>query len=295
SITLPTSSAKLPSTQTKRRVNYYILAAAILAATALAYFSLRPLLPPRVLGVTQITNDRLQKSFFVSDGSRLYISELSNNRPTLVQVSAAGGNPVKMPLPFRDFWLDDISPNGSELFIGSFDGPYPYPCWLVPLPGGSPRRLGEVSAQEVHPSPDGQQIAYIVNRDLYLARADGTGSRKLVTVRGNPGMVSWPPDSTEIRFSLTDPKTRLTGPNCIWEVAADGSNLHPLLSGWNNAADECCGRWTPDGKYFVFVSYHGSPQPWAIREKADLLGRISHTPVQLTSGRPMSYYMPFPS
>jgi len=249
---------------------------------------------PKLSDPIPITDDGQQKTALVTDGSRLYIAEHVDNKSALVQVSVTGGETIPFPVPFRNPGLDDISPNGAELIVGSYDGPYPFPYWIVPLPGGSPRRLGEIRSHDVHPSPDGKQIAYFVHSDLYLARVDGTDSRKLVTVPGKgPGSATWSPDGSRLRFDFEDAKT---GGRSIWEVSADGTNLHPLLSGWNDPGNECCGRWTPDGKYFVFQSMtHGRvTHLWALREKGFLGKTVSQEPVQLTSG-PMQFRAPMPS
>ena len=256
--------------------------------------SLRPTAPlPKLSGPIQITNDGQQKIGLVTDGSRLYIAELLDNKSALFQVSVAGGEVIPLPVPFPKPGLDDISPSGSELFVGSYDGPYPFPYWLVPLPGGSPRRLGDIGSHDVHPSPDGRQIAYVVESDLYLARSDGSESRKLLSVTGKiPGNGAWAPDGSKLRFSMRD---RTTDSNSIWEVAAAGSNLHPLLPGWNDPAAECCGLWTPNGEYFVFQSTrNGVTHLWAIREKESRWRKALTEPVQLTSG-PIQFRSPLPS
>jgi len=94
-----------------------------------------------------------------------------------------------------------------------------------------------------------------------------------------------------------DPKTRVSS---LWQVLADGTNLHAMLAGWRRSArksdisglsGECCGRWTPDGKYFVFDS---GGQLWVLREKESLLRKVSREPMQLTSGA-INYGYPIPS
>jgi eukaryotic-like serine/threonine-protein kinase len=57
------------------------------------------------------------------------------------------------------------------------------------------------------------------------------------------------------------------------------------MPGWNNPARECCGKWTPDGRYFVFVSTNSKgTNLWALPERAALLRRGSAVPTQLTTG-----------
>jgi len=85
------------------------------------------------------------------------------------------------------------------------------------------------------------------------------------------------------------------GGSSLWEVAVDGKNLRPLLPGWNKPPSECCGTWTPDGKYFLFQSERGgTTNVWAIREGGSLFRKASPDPVQLTAG-PTSTYSPLPS
>jgi Tol biopolymer transport system component len=71
----------------------------------------------------------------------------------------------------------------------------------------------------------------------------------------------------------------------LWEVRMDGTGLRPLLPGWNNPPNECCGSWTPDGKYFVFTATReNQSHVWAIRESGRSFDQDRPVPVQLTSG-----------
>ena len=61
-------------------------------------------------------------------------------------------------------------------------------------------------------------------------------------------------------------------------------------------ADQCCGRWTPDGKFFLFLSGDsgsGGSQIWALDERRGLFRRPPAEPVQLTTG-PLSWSRPIP-
>jgi Tol biopolymer transport system component len=81
----------------------------------------------------------------------------------------------------------------------------------------------------------------------------------------------------------------------LWEVSADGSNLHAVLPGWHFRGASSNGRWTFDGKYLLFDSFRGGPDNiWAIPEKARLFYKGSRRPMQLTTG-PFDVGAPVPS
>jgi serine/threonine protein kinase/Tol biopolymer transport system component len=271
---------------------------AILAGLLALLYLKQPLPPPKLLRPVQLTSDGHQKLFssvpstLVTDGGRLYFHsvDLGGN---VAQVSVTGGETVLVQTPFANFGLLDIAPNRSDLLVVSEPemGNH-YSLWILPVLGGSPRRLGDVLAHDGTWLPDGQRILYAKGNDLYLANSDGTQSRKLVTAPGKPFGPRWSPDGSRLRFTVGDVQTSTLS---LWEVAADGTNLRPLLPGWNSPPAECCGSWTPDGKYFLFQSRHqGMTNIWAIREKGSLWRKPSPEPVQLTTG-PMSTYGPVPS
>jgi serine/threonine protein kinase/Tol biopolymer transport system component len=280
-----------------------------LTIAALAHWWAASSQVPRVLNYTQITHDGHRKhatgseqTGSVTDGRRIFFTEGTGDNglmPTLAQVLSEGGETVPLPVPFGASAIVDISPSSSELLVTNYsDNPDTnFTLWAVPVLGGSPRRLGNVRSVFASWSPDAKKLLFAQGSDLYLANYDGTNPQKLVTVPGIPGWVEsyisgwprWSPDAKRIRFSLQDPQTLSFA---IWEVSADGSNLHPLLPGWNNPPAECCGVWTPDGKYFIFQSTrNGRTDLWAIREKANLFQRAKREPIQLTSG-PMSFLGP---
>jgi Tol biopolymer transport system component len=257
----------------------------------LAYLLTRPVPPPRVAGYVQITNDGLAKPGpVVTDGPRLYFTEGSANASVLAQVSVVGGETGVLPAPFGLPYALDISPPRSELLVattGLRQNPSTQrtgsPLWIFPVPAGTPRRLGEVLAYDATWSPDGREIAYVRGGDLYCVKSDGTDERKLVSLPGALWWPRWSPDGGRLRLSLTDNETGLSS---IWEISAAGKTPHPFLPGWNRPPAECCGNWTPDGKYFVFQSTrNGKTEIWAIRERGSLLEKRPGQPVQLTTGQ----------
>jgi len=141
-------------------------------------------------------------------------------------------------------------------------------------------------------SPDREKIAYAKSNSIFLAKGDASEPRQLLTASGTASDLRWSPDGLHLRFTVNDPQTN---GRSIWQASADGSNLHPLLAGWNATPNECCGNWTPDGKYFVFEAVRdGTANLWALRERAGWFASSSREPVQLTTG-PMNVGEPVPS
>src|SRR5262249_122905 len=212
----------------------------------------------------------------------------------IFQGSSAGGETLVIPTPFSTAFIRAISPDRSEILVGGRYGTdFESTLWVLPVIGSAPRHVGNVMSRAAAWSPDGRQIVYVNGSTLYLAKSDGTESRELRTVSGRPYWPRWSPDGIHLRFTVGD--TDMGSLNSLWEVAADGSNLHPLLPDWNKPANECCGNWTSDGRYFVFQSTRNwTTNIWAMREQAGFFRRASSEPVQLTVG-PLNYYAPVPS
>jgi len=268
------------------RLTTTVLAVLVLAGL-LGWVWLSPSPPPTVLKITQITHfGRVDPpSRLVTDGTRLYFVERRGGRYTLAEVPVEGGEPVPVPTPFPNTALYGISPDHSELLVGSYEGGEDEPAlWMVPTTGGSPRRLGNVVGHDAAWSPDGQKIVYFSGSDLYVAKPDGSDPRKLATAEGKGLFSRWAPDGQVLRFSAWGPETLTLS---LWQVDAGGSNLHRLLAGWRepptfHGDGESDGDWTPDGNYFVFRSTRaGVASIWAISERGKFLRRPSRAPVQL--------------
>ena len=281
---------------------------AAIAVVAIAILTVRlsvPLPPPKVSGYVPVTNDGSAKLWgetpfaLATDGSRVYFVDSPWVSPVLTQVSTLGGETSAIATPFPVSRIGDISPDRSALLIpayaaGEVEASHgETPLWVLPLPAGTPHRLGGLIGHDGTWSPDGQRIVFANGNDLYVARTDGTESKKFVTVSGYPRWLRWSSDGSRLRISVAT--VRGTESESLWEVQADGTHLHPLLPDWNKPSQECCGSWTPDGKYFIFQSTHnGKAQLWAIPEKGGLFRKARWEPMELTTG-PLSYSMPVPS
>jgi eukaryotic-like serine/threonine-protein kinase len=286
-----------PATRISRRWKNWKLVAGLtgfVLILAVLYWLSRPLPRPEVITYAQLTHDGRRKSGpILTDGARLYFPEMAlGEKATLAQVSTSGGETALVATGLENFLLWDIAPDHSELLVSSFRGMEPeLPLWTLPLPAGTPRRLGDMLGHEASWSPDGQRIVYAHGTDLYSVGVDGSHPRKLVAGPGAISSVRGSPSGMVIRFTASE----RTNSSSIWEISDDGTNLHPLLPGWNNPPTECCGKWTPNGRYFVFQAFqNGKWDIWAIREEGGLVRKALRAPSRLTAG-PMNFTSPLPS
>jgi eukaryotic-like serine/threonine-protein kinase len=281
----------------------------LLGVAVLAYFWMRPAPTPKVSNYIQLTHDGQPKSLVGTNGSRLYLYLNGRDYQGMAELSTSGGESRKMSiLPSANMRPFSLSPDGTELLVVDGHGEPPAgPLWSVPVLGGSLRQLGDTEGHDGSWSPNGKSLAYSYGSQLFVAKADGTGSSKLVTVKNSDFVYNpvWSPDGAHLRFEVQE---SLNSPTLLWEVSLDGTGVHRLLAGGNppptttsigvqsaggtfdTLNGECCGKWTADGKYFVFLS---RGQVWALARPAGILSSESK-PVQLTSS-PMPLSGPTPS
>jgi Tol biopolymer transport system component/DNA-binding winged helix-turn-helix (wHTH) protein len=269
------------------RRNAVLVLSALVGALLLWY--LQPVPTPKVLGTVQLTHFGRAVAWIslASDGRVLYFEQKTGGELGIGRVPAEGGDATPVTTPFPYTLLQDISPDGLELLVKSTDGQQnDGPLWALPAAGGSPRRLGKVIAHDAAWSPDGRRLIYASGPDLYLAKADGSESRKLITTGGWARWPRWSPDGCTLHFTLEDSGSHTLS---LWEASVDGTNVHPLLLGWRTPPKhwlegESGGEWTPDGKYFIFRSERNDHTSlWAMREKPRFYQRSSSAPILLAT------------
>jgi DNA-binding winged helix-turn-helix (wHTH) protein len=269
----------------------WLAPAIALVVVLVAIFAWRSLLSrPKIESALQLTDDgnpKLLTSALLSDGYRIFFNELRAGSPVIAQVAASGGETGQIISRIPSPRLAALARDSSTLLAVEESGFFG-PLWSLPLPAGDPRRLGNVVAQNVSFTRDGHLI-FAKDSSLFIAEKDGSDPRKLSEL---PSYIDSPvisPDGKKIRLTVQGSYTQ-----SLWEVNSDGSNAHPLLPGWEGERAACCGRWTTDGRYFVFQNRRlGRTDLWAIRE-GNLFSARSSSPLRLTNG-PLSYELPFPS
>ncbi len=255
-----------------------------------------------VVKFLQLTNDSYAKnnsnwpppvfdSPLATDGARLYFTAVNLEAGlTPAQVSVKGGEiaPIHLPLPYAGFELMGISPDSSELLVESFNSSeVELHQWIVPITGGSPRRLDDLLAHDAAWSPDKRLVAFATGDGLFLLDSNN-GKRKIFTASGVVLWPRWSPDGKRLRFTVEDAST---ASSALWELGVEGGGAHLLLPGWNKPSIECCGEWTRDGRYYVFqTGTFAHSDVWVVRD--GLFGMSQ--PSQLTAG-PLSFASPLPS
>jgi Tol biopolymer transport system component len=211
-----------------------------------------------------------------------------------MQVSTAGGETAPVPISLASADVYDFFPGRAELLVkGVAEGSdTEWPVWILPLPAGSLRPVGNILAHAATWAPDGQHIVYARNSSLYACNVDGTDSHELVAVSGVPFAPRFSLDGRRLRFTIRNTDLRTSS---LWEISPDGKNLHPVLPDWNKPSQEFGGTWMPDGEYFLFESTHDHSQNiWAVHEHESWFHSANAQPMQLTVG-PLMFSNPTPS
>jgi eukaryotic-like serine/threonine-protein kinase len=173
----------------------------VLMVGVFAYLWARPTPKPKVSNYVQLTHDGQPKSLVATDGSRLYLAN-GFLTSTITEISISGGEPARISAASNTAVPVNVSQDGAELLVkeNSVDG-IRGQLWSLPILGGSPRQLAGIVGQDAAWSPDGGMLVYGNETELFLAKGDGTESRKLVSV--STGRIHYP------AWSLAGDKVRL--------------------------------------------------------------------------------------
>ena len=286
---------EVPPTATKRaRVPYSWLSIAAVIIVSLGALTVwktipRPLNAPRVVRFTNLTNDGQSKSGpLTTDGSRIYFNEtLPGPHNVIVQVAIKGGDVSPLLVSLKQPSVLDLSSEGTDLLVASDEGSGLSSLWILPVAGGSPRRVGTTLARNARFGGDAASIVYSdPNGGVFLVNRDGSYSRKLLSVAGTPFAFAFSPDGRTMRFTEADPQS---DDMAIMEASADGTGVYKMFSG-------SFGKWTTDGRFYI---YENRPERrvdlWTLPEgRSFFWRRREHNPIQLTAG-PLNFEDAVPS
>lgn len=146
------------------------------------------------------------------------------------------------------------------------------------------------------PSPDGQKIAFVSNREgsfqIYTMNRDGTGLTRLSHSEGNDQNPSWSPDGTQVAFN-----SERDDEHSLFVINADGSGERQLDT---DNMSSYSPLWSPDGAWIAFSASLEDEDPniYIVRPDGSALRRITFSPNydgDQASWSPDSQWLIFPS
>ena len=182
-------------------------------------------------------------------------------------VSAPGDGVVRQ-VPIRTdegTWMDvDVSPDGRTLAFSLLGDIY-----TMPIAGGTPTRIADGLAWEVHPrfSPDGRRIAFTSDRgggdNIWLMNADGSDKRQVTKESFRLiNQPSWNPDGQSIAAKKHFTTQRSLGTGEVWLYHVSGGAGVQLVKRASEALQKELGEpsFAPDGSA-VFYTRNVSSGP----------------------------------
>jgi DNA-binding winged helix-turn-helix (wHTH) protein/Tol biopolymer transport system component len=278
-------SVKTPAQPRKRGFTArWTVGAALLGivATLIVSGSIKDDPIPRVSSITKLTHDGQTKdSLVILDQWRLITSRYPDQR--VIQV--ADGAPATPPLPSGYFVLD-VSSRGEVVAVRPHDHGADQGLWVVPLRGGTPRRLGMLRAnrQTAAWSHDARRISYALDNKLFVTDENGVASKELHAFSGLVGSQHWSQDDRFLRVTLRA-FTERTVSQTLVDVDLSGAILRTIVDeGGENGVDMCCGAFLHNSGDFVFPSTRdGKSELWLLRQNAKVLGQQSPVTHQLAT------------
>jgi hypothetical protein len=204
--------------------------------------------------VVYVAPERLEAPNWTQDGTAF----LFNRNGRIERLKVSGGNPEVIDTGFATRCNNDhgISPDAQWLAISdNSQGDGGSRVYVVPITGGTPRRITEKSPSYWHGwSPDGKTLAFVGQRDgdfdIYTILAAGGDETRLTTAKGLDDGPEYSPDGKYIYFN-----SERTGHMQIWRMHADGSEQEQVThDDFNNWFPHI----SPDGKWMVFLTYDKS-------------------------------------
>jgi len=148
----------------------------------------------------------------------------------------------------QDHWYPHWSPDGERIAFHSHQSSNVWSIYTIGVQGGDVQRLTHEDARDAGPvwSPDGTQIGFDRDFDLWIMNADGSNPRQITDDPGIDGHADWSPDGSQIALT----SERHGNPE-IYVMSVDGSDLRRLT---HDDAGDWWPNWSPDGTQIAFKS-----------------------------------------
>jgi Tol biopolymer transport system component len=181
------------------------------------------------------------------DGSRIVFNSDRESDPQIYVMNANGTGQTQL----TDVGANtaaDWSPDGTQIIfvsdrqnVGSWRRPTD--IWVMNADGSEQHPItvhDEYNRDEPQWSPDGRQIAYLLDLTLQIMNADGTGSKPVMPTYDQVLDLAWSPDGRRIAFRTFMGSS--TNRHAIAVINADGSDYIILNDDQNYVSNPI---WTP--------------------------------------------------
>ncbi len=156
--------------------------------------------------------------FFSPDGRSIAFSSNRYGSYDLFIVPVAGGKPKRLTFDSGNEVMLGFSPDGKQLIYNSTrssDYPGLPELYRISVEGGAEQKItGLYEAKEAYYSTAGNKVAFVrgpgswtrrgyrgsSNDDLYVAEADGKGTKQLTTFNGQDSSPMWSPDGSTVYY-----------------------------------------------------------------------------------------------
>jgi Tol biopolymer transport system component len=201
---------------------------------------------------------------FVSEDTDIYVVNVDGSKLTQL----FSGNPCKAS-DFKIAWLPNSqkivftrscdgstsdTPGSESLYASDTTGTQGTKLIHTWQAGGVPPKT-DISSS-LYLSPDGKQVAFVKDQDIYKMNTDGSGLTKLTKNSGDytfaGSRLNWSPDSTRIAFWLGKYPMQQ-----IYQINSDGKNLKNLTKNPDNQVYNSSLLWSPDSTHIAY--YYDKP------------------------------------
>ncbi len=260
---------------TLRILPVFLLAAALASSAPAKRFTLEQIMSapfpsdltaaPKGGAVAWVLNQRGARNIWVAEAPAYKGRQLTGYRADDGQeIDQIAWTPDGRSLIFvrgGDFEMHRDNPNPASLPQGVEQD-----IWIVPLSGGSPRKLAEGNSPAI--SPKGDRMAFLKKGEIWAIGLDENAKpAQLLHAKGHADELRWSPDGSHLAFS-TDRNDHAF--IAVYNVDTPGVvYLDPSVDRDSNAV------WSPDGKQVAFLRTAASTrafsfgpvrtaQPWSI-------------------------------
>ncbi|MBW3570132.1 MAG: prolyl oligopeptidase family serine peptidase [Gemmatimonadetes bacterium] len=196
-------------------------------------------------------NQEGRRNLWVAEGPRFEARQLTpytaddGQELSRVELSADGRWVVYMRGGDQANWDSYVPVNPTSSPVAPTVG-----VWSVPFDGGEPKLLADGGAAEPAVSPRGDRVAFIKDRQVWVAPIDGSApAKRLFAARGDMGGLRWSPDGSRLAFVAN------RGTHSFVGVYRDDAT--PILWIAPSTSRDGSPRWSPDGRRIAFVRRPG--------------------------------------